>query len=218
MRMIGRVRMTVFVTLVALVAGSTWTIYNTYMDRTTVAEERIVHEWPPFTMTYQTDHQVLGETYAEVRQFTYEDQDHWEERVIESEPFEIAQGTFSSLGSYQRQEGNRITTYDAVPNSYDVEIEEDPHVRNIPRGGMHPYPVYGFEEILGHELTPVTTNTRVCFEDVCTDNAPGWELQYGRMYVVLADDARGIPVKIGENFLEVIELRVDGPQEPVVRE
>ncbi len=187
--------------VLALSAGTLGTIFVLSAEGTAAQEKKIRH-WPPLTMVYETDYLIKGRGHAELRQFTYEAWDRWEERVIESEPFEIMQGTFSTLGNSYRQEGNRLITYNAMSDSESVEIDDEVGVINIPRAGLYPRPIYGLEEFLGRELVPVTTNTRVCFEDLCTDNAPGWEFRYGDVYVVLADDARGIPVRIGEDFLK----------------
>ena len=63
------------------------------------------------------------------------------------------------------------------------------------------------------ELTSVSTTTKVCFNDVCTENAPGWGLRERANVIVFADDARGIPVTIGD--FVVTEVRVQGQKETV---
>ena len=160
-------------------------------------------DWPPLTMTYQTDFVVNGSTYNETRMLTYNSRNSWVEKVIAADPFEVRQGVFSTVDSYRKLENGQFTHYDAASGSRDVEEAERDSL-TIPRQCLFANPIEGQEDFLGRELTPVTTRTRVCFEDVCTDNAPGWEFRYKDGVVVYADDARGIPVKVGDNFFEVI--------------
>ena len=166
-------------------------------------------DWPPLTMTYQTDFVVNGSTYNETRMLTYNSRNSWEEKVITAEPFEVRGGVFSTVGSYQRLEKDQYTNYGAASGSTDVEEVEEGSLM-IPRGWLVPAPIEGLEDFLNNELTPVRTTTRVCFENVCTENAPGWEFRYKDVGVVYADDARGIPVKVGNNFFEVTEVWVQG--------
>lgn len=44
---------------------------------------------------------------------------------------------------------------------------------------------------------------------------PWWQLVLEGWTVVMADDARGIPVQVGD--LVITEVRVQGAQEPLVR-
>jgi hypothetical protein len=126
----------------------------------------------------------------------------------------VRQGVFSPVGSSRKLENDQYTTYDALTDSTAVEeTERDPLM--VPRQWLFANPIEGQEDFPGHELTPVTTGTRVCFENVCTDNAPGWEFRYKDTVVVYADDARGIPVKVGNNFFEVTEVRVQGARNSV---
>ena len=166
-------------------------------------------DWPPLTMTYQTDYVVNGSTYNETRMLTYNSRNSWVEKVIAADSFTVRQGVFSPVGSYQKLENDQYTTYGADSGSTDVEEVEDGSL-TIPRDWLFANPIDGQEDVLGHELTPVTTRARVCFENVCTDNAPGWEFRYKDVVVVYADDARGIPVNVGDGFLEVTEVRMQG--------
>ncbi len=171
-------------------------------------------DWPLLTMTYQTQHMVTGSTYNETRRLTYNSRNSWVEKVIAADPFEVRQGVFSTVGSYRKLENGQFTHYDAASGSTDVEETERDSL-TIPRAWLFANPIEGQEDFLGRELTPVTTRTMVCFEDVCTDNAPGWEFRYKDVVVVYADDARGIPVKVVDNFFEVTEVRVQGEREVV---
>ncbi len=167
-----------------------------------------VTDWLPLTMIYQTDFMVNGSTINETRRLTYNSRNSWEEKVIAADPFEVRVGVFSTVGSYRRLENDHYTTYDDPIGSTTVE-EVGEGSLTIPRDGLIANPIDPLEKFLDIELTPVTTKTRVCFEVACTDDAPGWEFRYKGELVVYADDARGIPVKVGDNF-EVTELRVQG--------
>ncbi len=129
-------------------------------------------DWPPLTMTYQTDYVVYGSTYNETRMLTYNSRNSWVEKVIAADSFTVRQGVFSPVGSYRKLENYQYTTYDGLTDSTaDEETERDS--LTIPRAWLFANPIEGQEDFLGHEHTPVTTGTRVCFESVCTDNAPG---------------------------------------------
>ena len=171
-------------------------------------------DWPPLTMTYQTKYVVNGSTYNETRKLTYNSKDSWEEKVITADPFTVRQGVFSPVGSYRKLENGQFTTYHALSDARVVEEAERDSL-TIPRDWLFANPIEGQEDFLGHELTPVTTRTRVCFENVCTDNAPGWEFRCKDVVVLYADDARGIPVNVGDGFLEIIEVRVQGTKQEV---
>ena len=166
-------------------------------------------DWPPLTMTYQTDFMVNGSTYNETRMLTYNARNSWVEKVIAADSFTVRQGTFSPVGSYRKLENDKFSTYHAVSDSTVVE-EAERNSLMIPRDWLLANPIEGQEDFLNNELTPVRTTTRVCFESVCIENAPGWEFRYGDVVVVYADDARGIPVKVGDNFFEVTEVRAQG--------
>ena len=166
-------------------------------------------DWPPLTMTDQTDFVGNGSTYNVTRMLTYNSRNSWVEKVLAADSFTVRQGVFSPVGSYQQIENDQYTTYGAASGSTDVEEVEEGSLM-IPRGWLVPAPIEGLEDFLNNELTPVRTTTRVCFENVCTENAPGWEFRFEDVVVVYADDARGIPVKVGNNFFEVTEVRVQG--------
>ena len=151
-------------------------------------------DWPPLTMTYPVQWSSGGTPMTRVRRLTYTSRDSWIEEVISSDPIVTHVGTFSDIGSYQKLENGQYTTYDAVTESTEVETVEDGIVM-IPRGGLHPHPIDFLEDLFDREFPAVSTTTKVCFNDVCTD------------------DARGIPVKMGD--FVVTEVRVQGEREPV---
>ena len=151
-----------------------------------------VTDWPPLTMTYQTDFVINGATYDETRMLTYKSRNSWEEKVIAADPFELREGVFSTVGSYRKLENDQFTTHDQLGGSPSVE-EVGEGVLTISRDYLYANPIEPLEEFLDIKLTPVTTKTRVCFEDACTEDAPGWEFRYKDVVVVYADDARGNP-------------------------
>ena len=171
------------------------------------------YDWPPLTMTYPVKWSSGGTPMTDIYRLTYTSRDSWIEEVISAEPIETHVGTFSEVGSYRKLENGQYTTYDAVTESTEVETVEEDGTVMIPRGGLYPHPIHFLEELFDKELPAVSTNTRVCFNDVCADNAPGWEFRHGNTLKVFADDARGIPVQMG-NFV-VTEVRVQGEKQPV---
>ena len=172
-------------------------------------------DWPPLTMTYNVQFMVSGEPIDQVRKLTYNSRTSWIEEVIEADDITVRVSTFNDTGSYQKLEGHVYTTYDAITGEMLNETVGD-GVTMIPRGGLRPLPIAIAERSLGKEAKQVSTETKVCFNDECTELASGWELSDGKSTVVFADDVRGIPVKIG-GFV-VTELRVLGAQRPVVGE
>ncbi len=167
-------------------------------------------DWPTLTMTYPVTLTVNEEAIQQTRELMYNSWDSWTETVTAADSFEIPQGTFSDVGSYQMVANGKYITYDATTGETLTEDIKD-GVVHIARGGLSPMPLSKLEEHLGKKLTSVTTATRVCFNDECTDNATGWEMRDGKSVVVFADDARGIPVKIGD--FTVSEVRVDATKE-----
>ena len=174
------------------------------------------NDWPPLIMRYNVEVGVNDGVINQVRQLTY----------IRGPPglrwwwrprrdITVAVGTFNDVGSYQQLEGRVYTTYDATTGETRTETVSDDEVR-IPRGGLMPSPISVIESALGKQGEEVATTTKVCFDDDCTELAAGWKFSDGNSTVVFADDARGIPVKIGD--FVVTEVLVQGGQEPVVRD
>ena len=167
-------------------------------------------DWTALTMTYDVTTSVNGVDVQQTRELVYTSRDAWVETVISADPYTITQGVFSDLGSYQKVDGGQYIYYDATTGDTRTETIAAGSV-HIPRGGLSPMPLEDIEEYTGKQLTSTTTATRVCFDDVCADSATGWEWAEGS--IVFADDARGIPVKIGD--FVVTEVRVQGGKEPL---
>ena len=173
------------------------------------------NDWPPLIMKYNVEAAVSGRSIGEVRQLTYNSRTSWIEEVIEADDIVVSVGTFNNAGSYQKLDGRVYAEYDAITGRTSTETIPKGVVM-IPRGGLMPIPIAVLESILGKPAEKVATTTKVCFDDDCTELASGWKIPDGKSTLVFADDARGIPVQIG-NFV-VTEVLVRGAQQPVVRE
>ena len=173
------------------------------------------NDWPPLVMKYNVEAAVSGRSIGEVRQLTYNSRTSWIEEVIEADDIVVSVGTFNNTGSYKKLDGRVYAEYDAITGRTSTETIPKGEVM-IPRGGFMPIPIAVLESILGKPAEKVATTTKVCFDDDCTERASGWDLSEGKSTLVFADDARGIPVQIG-NFV-VTEVLVRGARQPVVRE
>ena len=134
--------------------------------------------------------------------------------VIEADDVTVRVGTFNHKGSCQKLDHGIYTIYDATTDGTDTETVPKGVVR-IPRGGLMPHPISVVEDAVGKQGQRVSTTTKVCFDDDCTENASGWEMSDGKGTIVFGDDARGIPVKIGD--FVVTEVVVQGAKQAVVR-
>ena len=177
-----------------------------------------LQDWPPLTMTYTVGLPVsckaCDDSMTQVMELVYRSRHSWTETVIEADPVVTRWGTDNFVGSYQKVEGSQYTYYDSTGAEPETEALEEGVVMQA-RGGLYPMPIKLMEEHFDAKATEVTTASKVCFDDVCTENAPGWQLVLEGRTVVLADDARGIPVQVGG--LAITEVRVEGAQEPVDR-
>ena len=163
-------------------------------------------------MTYIVEVPVNDLSVRQVRRLTYESTTSWVEEVVQAEDVVLGIGSFNDTGSYQKVDGDQYTSFDISTGQTQTEtIPED--VLRIPRAGFDPVPIGVIERALDKSLTQVQTTTRVCFNDECTENAPGWKLEEDRSVAVFADDARGIPVRLS-SFV-VAELRVHDERIPV---
>ena len=172
-------------------------------------------DWPPLIMKYNVEASVSSGSIRQVRQLTYNSRTSWIEEVIEADDIVVSVGTFNDVGSYQKLDGRVHTEYDAITGETRSETVPKGVVR-IPRGGLMPIPIAVLESALGKQAEEVAIATKVCFDDDCAEPASGWKISDGKRTRVFADDARGIPVRIG-NFV-VTEVLVQGARQPVVRE
>ncbi len=165
-------------------------------------------DWPALTMTYNVTTEVNGVEIQQTRELVYASRDAWTETVVSADSYTVSQGTFSDFGSYQKVAGGQYSSYSATTGQTRTESIEDGSV-HIPRAHLFPMPLGDIEEYTNKSLTSTDTGTRVCFDDECTDSATGWKWEDAD--IVFADDARGIPVKIGD--FVVTEVRVQGGKE-----
>ncbi len=180
-----------------------------------------VHELPSFTMRYAlSDGQsvTVGNRAVASRQerrLVYTSYDNWVETVLVSAPAVTRVGTFSAVGSYRSVNGDLYTEYNALDGSTTtssvsegLDPKSDP-VRMPPAAWLTVFPI----ELVRAGTVTMTqngaaqTSARVCFEAQCTDNYTGLSFTDGTVTSVYADDARGIPLKIGDS-VEVLELTV----------
>ena len=95
--------------LISLVAG---VLYFGPRD----ASSSEISYWPALTMVYEMDGVTSnGKTTREVHRLEYRSVSDWTDTVIESDPIEdIALGTVSTAGSYQRLKGKKVEYYDSI--------------------------------------------------------------------------------------------------------
>lgn len=171
-------------------------------------------DWPAFTMVYEADGASVsaggeGFTIREVHRFEFTSKSRWTDTVIDATPsVDVPQGVFSSVGSYRRLDGRRLTEFDALDGGRDEETIDE-GVRFISHAALLPFQNRVLEEVAGITPTRVETGILVCFREECEENAVGllYRLEDGgeRMF---ADDSRGFPLKVNEAFI-VHELRID---------
>ena len=181
-------------------------------------------DWPPLTMTYENHTTESfsssdGESWVKIRtkvyRLTYTSRDSWIEEVIESEPFNTHVGVFSSTGSYRKlHDGEFIDLRFGKSRETTTETVEA-EVTMIPKGGLTPFPIKIMEDAYGIELSAVSTTSRVCFHDDCEENAEGLLLVDNGREFVYADDARGIPLKMGDFVIQ--EVLVQDERQEVQR-
>ena len=177
-------------------------------------------ERPSFTMTFTKadgqsalvgDHKVASQ---QTRRLDYTAPDRWVETVTASPDIVTSWGTFSGVGSYERVDGNTYTSYDAVDGYLITETIESG--RRIPGIYMVPMPLHGINDSDSpiQSYSRVATTARVCYNSSCTDNAEGISFTYNGIDHVYADDARGIPLKFGNNF-QVTEVTVHSAHQAI---
>ena len=173
-------------------------------------------DWPALTMTYKTatTNPDTQQTNESTFRLTYTSDTEWKEEIIAAPTIQAGDDTYSEVGYYQQLSGDQYSVYDPITGTTETETVPD-NVRRIPRSMLTALPISTLEGTLGKEAKAVPTSTRVCFEDDCTDNAPGWQYEDNGHVLILADDARGIPIKI--NNLTVDELTVHEAKEVIER-
>ncbi len=178
----------------------------------------MVHELPSFTMRYTlSDGQsvTVGNTAVaagQERRLVYTSHDDWVDTVVTSSDIVTRVGTFSAVGSYRSVKGDVYTEYRSIDGDTSTSSVSDGSSKNVripPHAWLMPFPIEliraGTITMTQNGATPTTA--RVCFQTVCTDNYTGLGFTEDGVTSVYVNDARGIPLKIGDSF-EVLELTV----------
>ena len=179
----------------------------------------VIPTWPPFTMVYETD----GVTYSlwsspsvttrEVRRLEYQSQTQWTDTVIEAPTITSKVGSTSRVGYSTRVDGDSYTEYNASGEmTYAEELGEN---ETMLAGSSLP-PPFPIEDSR-FEIESTVTSAKVCFNDECTENAAGQlRRKANGGEFVYVDDARGIPLRVGDAFI-VREIRIQDAKQQITR-
>ena len=191
-----------------------------YQDFAQEGEEQAI-TWPEFTMKYSNSAQTVRVGPEQVNlvlnyNLTYRSSNNWREDITAATPVDTQWGTFSPAGSYTEVNGDQLTTYDAAFDHTMVEIIPD-DTTQIPHANFYPHGMEKLESqnYYGQEAEEAPTGVKVCFDEVCEDNATGWKFTVETQELLFADDERGIPLTF--SGMMVTELRVSGAQQPFER-
>ena len=178
----------------------------------------VIPTWPPFTMVYETD----GVTYSlgsspsvttrEVRRLEYQSRTQWTDTVIEAPTITTRVGSSSRVGASTRVNGDSYTEYNSSGEStYTETVGEN---TTMLTGSMPPpFPI----EDSRFEIESTVTSAKVCFNDECTENAVGLlRRKANGAEFVYVDDARGIPLRVGDAFI-VREIRIRDAKQRIAR-
>ncbi len=190
-----------------LLAGLALLIMNFVQMR----NERV--EWPPLTMYYNRETRSEGQSFLIKMRLDHNSPDSWTQEIIKGRVYDTRWGSFDQTGSYDRLEGRTFTTYSATTGLSETETVPD-GTRMVTEWSSVPVQVSMFDHLLGIIPETVITQTRVCFRDDCTDNAPGWKYVVGSQTYIIADDARGIPIQ--KNNFVIDEILVHADQVPLM--
>ena len=174
--------------------------------------------WPSFTMEYEADGPIYSVgasdpvTIRQVRRLDYTSRTNWTDTVIESTTVVTPVGTETTVGETSKLDGNSYTEYNALGDTtYTDTVGENTTL--LVSGVPPPFPIA--DSRIG--TSPITTTAKVCFLDECTENAPG--LLYRKASgaeMVYVDDARGIPLKMGDTFI-VREIHINEARQQIAR-
>ena len=169
----------------------------------------VLPTWPAFTMTYETDGimYTVGSnpsvTTREVRRLDYVSATEWTDTVIEAPTITTSAGATTRVGSYVALDDSSFTESETGGETLTSTIEEDTTyiVGTMPP----PFPF----EALDLAMTETATTATVCFLEECTENASGLlYTEENGVQFVFVDDARGIPLRVGDGFT-VRDIRIE---------
>ena len=169
--------------------------------------------WPAFTMYYSLTgvSAFVGDTPVSTTtqySLTYNSPDNWREDVTGSTPVHTRWGSFGRTGEYVQVMGNTVTSYETMGGETTAEEIPDGEM-HVPASLFYPISFEDLEDIyFGQQAVRINTGVRVCYNNQCQDNAPGWKFTKGSREWVYADDVRGIPLQVGP--AAVSEVRITG--------
>ena len=178
----------------------------------------VIPTWPPFTMVYETNGIVysIGSSPAvttrEVRRLEYQSRTQWTDTVVEAPTITTTVGSTSRVGSSTRVNGDSYTEYNASGETTYAETLGENEIR-LAGSLPPPFPI----EDSRVETEPTVTSAKVCFNDECTENAAGLlRRKANGGEFVYVDDARGIPLRVGDAFI-VREIRIADTKQQIAR-
>ncbi len=148
-------------------------------------------------------------SFKEVHRLEYKSETEWVDTVIESPSVDLGRyGVGSNVGSYRSLSGKAITEYSAMDGgTNESTVSEDAVFLPTSAFVFASHRPDLLDDIPELTKSQVVTSAKVCFNGDCEENAGGILYEGDRIELVLADDSRGIPLRVGDLFL-VREVQV----------
>ena len=130
-------------------------------------------DWPPLNMRYQWEGKVgVREGIIEYK-LTYHSRNHWREEVFSAPVLRSPAGAFTIQGSHITVRNGTVTQYD--PNSDDThsQVLESGRERHPGMNMIVPTSMEKLQRLYEREPVAVQTDTRLCFQNACQENAVG---------------------------------------------
>ena len=202
--------------IAAVVAASVVVAMSAWADGPAA---RVIPTWPPFTMVYETNGVVysIGSspsvTTREVRRLEYQSRTQWTDTVVEAPTITTTVGSTSRVGSSTRLDGDSYTEYNASGETTYAETLGENETMLAGSSLPPPFPI----EDSRFEIESTVTSAKVCFNDECTENAAGQlRRKANGGEFVYVDDARGIPLRVGDAFI-VREIHIEDAKQQIAR-
>ena len=204
--------------LIILALATVGIIAASASARAETPEAPTIPTWPSFTMLYVADGVVysIGDSPAvttrEVRRLDYTSPSQWTDTVVEAPSIDTPVGTDTRVGFITQLKGNSYTESNSSGEITHTDTAED-DTTILVSGVPAPFPI----EASGVTTTVTSTTAKVCFLDECTENAAGrlYRKPNGNEFVYV-DDARGIPLRMGETFV-VREIRIKSARQAITQ-